>query len=84
MTLETKLLIGCFVVLAYGMVLAISRVLGAWVDHHVTRHDLVVESKRRRLEYLRQLAEMDKQFEEEEGDEAGDVIIEQDELPMAA
>ncbi len=57
MLLETKLLIGCFVMLAAGLVFAVTKVLGAWAEHHITRHDLVVESRRRRLEYFKAVAE---------------------------
>lgn len=60
MATDTKLMLLCALVMGGGMALCILRVLGAWVDHHVKRHDLIVESKRRRAAYLQALADRDK------------------------
>ena len=78
MSLETKLMIGCFVALAAALVLAVTKVLGAWTDHHVSRHDLIVESRRRRLAYFNAVAERMIEAVGEGTDENDTVIIEDD------
>lgn len=79
MPLETKVLLACFVVIAAGLVLAVTRVLGAWADHHISRHDLIVESKRRRLEYFNAVAERENAFDSDQQQDGNDsVIIEDD------
>ena len=35
--------------LAFALVTAVMGTLGAWTHHHVDRHRLIVESKKRRL-----------------------------------
>ncbi|MFN3168981.1 MAG: hypothetical protein ACE37H_18185 [Phycisphaeraceae bacterium] len=77
MAVETKLLIAFFVAVGAGLVIAVMRVLGAWADHHISRHDLVVESKRRRLEYFSAVAERQNALDTAaEAEEHGNVIIE--------
>lgn len=71
MSIQTKLLIVCFVVMASALVLAVTRVLGAWAHHHTSRHDLIAESKRRRMAYQKALADRDN------ANAAGSVAIEQ-------
>ena len=57
MDLSTKLL-AVGVIASLGIFVAVVlRVLGAWSNYHIRRHDLIVESKRRRLEYFRAVAE---------------------------
>ncbi|MCC6681107.1 MAG: hypothetical protein IT445_09425 [Phycisphaeraceae bacterium] len=62
-------------VLIYALVLAVLRVLGARVRLTLARHDLLVESKRRRLEFERQLAAM-RRAEAEAQQQESDVIVE--------
>lgn len=69
MSIETKLLLLAVAAIGYCLVLGVMRVLGAWCDHHLSRHDLIVESKRRRLEYRIALAERDRAHA------GGDVIV---------
>jgi len=57
MTFQTKLLMMALTLLAGGFALAYLRVLGAWANHHVSRHDLIAASRRRRNDYLKSLAE---------------------------
>ncbi len=61
--------------LIYALVLSILRVLGARVRLTLARHDLLVESKRRRLEFERQLAAM-RQAETASEQQQSDVIVE--------
>lgn len=87
MLLETKLLIACFVVLAAAFVWAVMKVLGAWADHHISRHDLIVESRRMRLAYFNSVAERQAALEakDEDDPEHSSVIIEEpDEAPALA
>ncbi len=79
MPTETKLLLTCLVILAAGLVYAVLRVSGAWYEHHVSRHDLVAESKRRRFAYLKAIADRDREMMEAQGA----VIIENDEPQLA-
>ena len=65
MATDTKLMLLCALILGGGMTLCILRVLGAWVDHHLQRHNLIVESKRRRAAYLMALAEREQAEMEE-------------------
>lgn len=84
MTMEAKLLMTCLVLLAVALVYAVLKVSGAWHDHHVARHDLIAESKRRRFEYLRALAERDRKLSEAaEAEAQQSVIIEDDEPALA-
>lgn len=87
MTVETKVMLICLTLLGLALVYGVLRVTGAWFEHHVARHDLIAESKRRRVEYLRALAERDREMmamQEEEAEES--VIIDSDgpELAQAA
>lgn len=61
MMIETKLLLIGLGVIAAMLVLGVTRVLGAWSEHHIVRHDLVRASKSKRLAYFRSLAERDRQ-----------------------
>lgn len=81
MSLETKLLLIVMCILAFSLVMAVGRVLAAWAEHHLARHDLIVASKQKRLDYLRSLAEREKAEQNGvlEDDETGNVIIEADE-----
>ena len=79
MSIETKLFLTCMVLLAFAMIYAVLKVTGAWYDHHVSRHDLIAESKRRRFAYLRAVAERDRELAEVEA--GGSVVIEGDEEP---
>jgi hypothetical protein len=76
MTLETKLLIGCLTLMAVALVYAVLKTCTAWYDHHIVRHDLIAESKRRRFEYQRAIAERDREIAEAEA--GGSVIIEEE------
>lgn len=73
MATDTKLLFICFAAGAFALVYVISRVLGTWHAHHLERHNLVVQSKRRRLEYqalldARENPEASVEIEQEQGD----------------
>ena len=57
MDLPTKLIILGLIGSAGVFVTVTLRVLGAWSNYHIRRHDLIAESKRRRLEYFRAVAE---------------------------
>ena len=73
MTVETKLLIISFIAGASTLVYVVTRVLGTWFDHHLERHNLIVASKLRRLEYYQALAARDNPEE--------NVIVEDEEQP---
>ena len=83
MPLETKLMLFCLIALAVGLVFGVLKVTGAWYEHHVSRHDLIAESKRRRNEYRRALAERDRELRELEEAEHGPIPIEEDETELA-
>lgn len=57
MDMPTKLLALGLIVTAGTLVTVVLRILGAWTDHHIRRHDLIAESKRRRLDYFRAVAQ---------------------------
>jgi len=57
MTLGLKLLLLAGVLVIYFLVTAILRTLGAWSNHHVSRHNLIVEAKRQRQAYFDVVAE---------------------------
>lgn len=85
MPIETKLLLTCLVFIAASFAYAVLRVTGSWFDHHVQRHDLVAESKRRRFAYLKALADRDRELMEAEHAEANrSVIIDDDDEPVLA
>ena len=42
---------------AFILITAVLGTLAKWTHHHTSRHQLIVESKRRRAEYLKALAE---------------------------
>lgn len=74
----------CLLLLAAALVYAVLRVVGAWYDHHVSRHDLIAESKRRRLAYLKSLADRERELADAQAAESHQsVIIEDDELEYA-
>ena len=84
MPIETKLLLTCLVMFAVAMAYAVLRVSGAWFEHHVERHDLIAESKRRRFAYLKALADRDRELmEAQEAGSPESVIIEDDEPELA-
>ncbi|MEM9415682.1 MAG: hypothetical protein AAGA29_09430 [Planctomycetota bacterium] len=51
MTLATKILLVALLVILYALVTAVFRVLGNWSQSAISRHDLIVESRRKRAEY---------------------------------
>ncbi|MFI4859426.1 MAG: hypothetical protein ACIAXF_01965 [Phycisphaerales bacterium JB063] len=57
MTLGTQLLLLALLVIAYLLVTAVFRVLGSWSEQAISRHDLIVESRRRRAEYYDAIAD---------------------------
>lgn len=59
MAIETNLLVIGLCIIGGALVLGVMRVLDAWTDHHLARHDLIRASKTKRLEYLRSLAELE-------------------------
>jgi len=74
MPLETKLILMVAVALACTLAYAVLRVLCVWSEHHITRHDLIVESRRRRSKYFSAVAKRNRH-----GDHGGNVIIDDDE-----
>lgn len=85
MGIETKLLLACLLLLGTALVHAVLRVSGAWYEHHVTRHDLVAESKRRRYEYLKALADRDRALmEAEEAEHQATVTLEEEDEQVYA
>lgn len=83
MPIETKLMLTCLIALAAGLVYAVLKMTSAWYEHHVTRHDLIAESKRRRLEYLKAIAERDRELQALEEAELEDAVIEEEEPVLA-
>ena len=57
MTFGTKLLIFALLAIGYTLVTAIFRILGSWSDHAISRHDLIVESRKLRSEYFDAVAD---------------------------
>lgn len=84
MPIETKLLVTCLVIFAVALAYAVLRVTGAWYEHHVGRHDLIAESKRRRFAYLKALADRDRDMMVASEAEAMDSIIIEDDEPEFA
>lgn len=81
---KTNVVLICLILLGFALVLGVLRVLGAWYEYHITRHNLIVASKQRRYDYLKALAERDRELMALEGDEAtGSIIIEDDEPALA-
>lgn len=76
-----QLLVLVIGLMGYALVLAVLRTLSARVSLVLARHDLLAESKRRRLEFMRE-AEARRQMEDGGAaviaDEPSDVIIEDD------
>ena len=83
MPLDTKLTLFCLIALAVGLVFGVLKVAGAWYEHHMSRHDLIVESKRRRIAYLKALAERERELRELEEAEHESISIEEDEPELA-
>lgn len=84
MAIETKLLVTCLVLFAAALVYAVLRVSGAWYEHHVTRHDLIAESTRRRLDYLKAIADRDRELAEAQAAEMQPSVIFEDEESQLA
>lgn len=82
MSVETKLLLICCVAGASALVYAVTRVLGTWFEHHIQRHDLIVASKQKRLEYYKALAERNNP--QPKTDTPGEVIEENDSVVVEA
>ena len=59
---QTQILLLFFAAMAAMMVYLIGRVLSTWSEHHISRHRLIVESTRRRNEYLQALAEREQAY----------------------
>ncbi|XAL99340.1 hypothetical protein OT109_17390 [Phycisphaeraceae bacterium D3-23] len=57
MTLGTQLLLLALLVIGYTLVTAVFRVLGSWSASAIGRHDLIVESRRKRAEYFDAIAD---------------------------
>jgi len=84
MAIETKLLVMCLVLLAVALVYAVLKMTGTWYGHHISRHDLIVESKRRRFAYLKALADRDRELAQAQAAEAQQsVLIEDEEVEPA-
>jgi hypothetical protein len=84
MAIETKLMIFCLLALGVALVYGVLKVTSAWHEHHVSRHDLIAESKRLRYAYLKAIADRDREMlamQEAEGE--GSVIIDDDEPQLA-
>ncbi|MBX2851161.1 MAG: hypothetical protein KTR15_05390 [Phycisphaeraceae bacterium] len=81
MAIETKLMMICLLALAAALVYGVLKVLGAWYEQSLARHDLVVESKRRRYAYFKALADREREIQGEEAESS--VIIEEDEPQLA-
>ena len=78
MDLETRMLVICLTALAVGFVMGVTKVLGAWAEHHISRHDLIVESKQRRIAYFNAVAERRGELNgDEDFEDDGSVIIEE-------
>ena len=78
------MLLTCLVLTAAAFVYAVLRVAGAWYEKHVAQHDLIAESKQRRLDYLKAVAEREQQLLAAEQAEAFDSIIIEDDEPSLA
>ena len=84
MSVETKLMLTCLTALAALLVYGVLRVITAWYEHNIAKHDLIVNSKQRRYDYLKAIADRDRELMElEEQAIAGSVIIEDDETELA-
>ena len=75
MAIETKLLVTCLVLFGAALVYAVLKITGSWYDHHVSRHDLIAESKRRRFAYLKAIADRDRELAEAAEAEAHETVI---------
>jgi len=84
MTVESKLLVTCLVLLGVALVYAVLKMTSVWYDHHVSRHDLIAESKRRRFAYLKALADRDRALAQAQAAEAGASVIIEDEIAEPA
>lgn len=84
MDVQTKLMLICLGVLGFTLVFGVLRVTAAWFEHHVSRHDLIVESKLRRYNYLKAIADRDRELQAMEEEAATDSIIIEDDEPVLA
>lgn len=84
MDVQTKLMLLCMAALAFVLVIGVLRVIGAWYDHHVSRHDLIAESKQRRYDYLKAKHDRDRELEALQEQVAAESIIIEDDEPMLA
>ena len=50
--MELRILIIVLLAIGYSLVVRVLRILGVWSNVQISRHDLVVASNRRRLEYV--------------------------------
>ena len=84
MAIETKLMIICLLALGTALVYGVLKVTSTWYEHHVSRHDLIAESKRRRFAYLKAVADREREMlaiHEAEAEES--VLIEEQEPQLA-
>lgn len=84
MAIETKLMIFCLLALGAALVYGVLKMSSAWYEHHISRHDLVAESKRRRFAYLKAIADRDRQMLEMRAAELQDSVIIEDDEPQLA
>ena len=84
MAIETKLMIICLLALGAALVYGVLKVTSAWYEHHVSRHDLIAESTRRRHAYLKAIADRERAMQEiEEAEAMQSVTIEEDQPQLA-
>lgn len=83
MDVQTKLMLICLAVLGFTLVLGVLRVTAAWYEHHVSRHDLITESKQRRYDYLKAKHALERESLDIEDDAMSSVIIDDDEPALA-
>lgn len=84
MSFETKLMLICLTALAAIFVYGVLRVVSAWYENNISRHDLIVESKRRRYEYLKAITDRERELMALEEQASAESIIIEDEEPELA
>ena len=81
---QTKIVLLCLTLMGLALVVGVLRVVGAWYDHHISRHDLVVQTKLQRYNYLKAIADREREAMAMEEEAASDSIILEDEAPELA
>ena len=81
---KTKVMLFFLMLIGLAFTVGVLRVIGAWYAYHVKRHDLIVQSKRKRYDYFKAVADREREaMGMQESEALGSVIIEDEEPTLA-